>query len=177
MVNALFSTKIYAIFRMAQHITEVMTKVDVVKAGPDLVEKLAVVPQGAKAHRRHHSFASKFAHFFVDAEKYPIMDSYAEGMIKLHLGRGRLISDPVHPYSAYCHNYLTLKAEAGFQGSNRQMDHYLWFAGLYLAWRKDPTDKINMEARKLFENDSSEVSSELDALMPSILSKAFRGEL
>jgi hypothetical protein len=35
--------------------------------------------------QRNHSFASKFAHFFLDAN-LPILGSYAEGMVEWHLG-------------------------------------------------------------------------------------------
>jgi len=31
------------------------------------------------------SFASKFAHFFIGAERVPIYDSYADQMLSLHL--------------------------------------------------------------------------------------------
>lgn len=178
LINALYGTNVYAIVRMAEHVTGVMAKIDGLAAGPEFVELLAVFPQGEeKESRRHHSFASKFAHFFVDAERYPIMDSYATGMIKLHLGQSRFVSDPAHPYVAFSRNYEILKMEASFEGSNREMDHYLWLSGLYLEWRKDPKSKINIEVRALFENPPPTVTSDLDALMPSILSRAFKGEL
>lgn len=176
-INALYGTNVLAIGRMAKHAANVMARVNTRHAGPELVEELAGPLAEQTAQRRHHSFAAKFAHFFVDAERYPIMDRYATQVVKLHLGKERLISDAKCPYVAFCQNYGLLKNEAGFTGSNREMDHYLWLAGEYLAWRKNRNTKINIEVRKLFENPATEVAAELDTLVPSVLDKAFRGEL
>lgn len=177
-INALYGTNVFAVERMAKHVANVMARVDFRSAGPELVEEIArIADEGRKkAKRRHLSFAAKFAHFFVHVERYPIMDKYAMRMIKLHLGRNRLLSDPDHPYVAFSRNYDLLKKEARFTGSNREMDHYLWLAGEYLAWRRNGRAQINIEARTLFENPAAEVAAELDALMPSMLAKAFRGE-
>jgi len=177
-VNALYGTNVLAIERMARHVANVLARVDIHSAGPELVEQLAVPSQAGKTKtRRHYSFASKFTHFFLNAERYPIMDKYATQMVKIHLGQKRILSDPDHPYIAFSHNYDLLKKAARFTGSNREMDHYLWLAGEYLAWKKNRTAQINSEARTLFEHHSPAAAEELDALMPSILDKAFRGEL
>ncbi len=178
MINALYGTNVYAFMRIASRVTNIMAHVEIPSAGPESVERLANPPEvvGKKKYR-HYCFASKFAHFFVNAERYPIMDSYAKQMLKLHLGPSRFILNPEHPYLAFCANYELLRSKAGFTGSNREMDHYLWLAGEYLAWRKNRKSWINIQIRALFENHTAEVAAELDALVPSILSRAFKGEL
>jgi len=42
--------------------------------------------QNGRSTKRHHSFVSKFAHFFIDPERFPIMDSYPVSLLKVHLG-------------------------------------------------------------------------------------------
>ena len=74
-VNQLYGTNVYAVMRMAQHITKVMLTAGNME-DTDLVEKLASLPG-----RQHLSFASKFAHFFIDMERFPIYDSYAVKMV------------------------------------------------------------------------------------------------
>jgi hypothetical protein len=163
-INSLYGTNVYAIPRVANHIVEVMARVNVEFAGPELVEQLAVtLPVGKVKGRRHYSFASKFAHFFVDPQRFPIMDKFAKEMLKFHLGRG-FTSNSVHPYLAFCKNYELLKKEVGFTGSNRELDHYLWLAGEYLAWRKNRKAQINGDARSLFENRAADIMADLDTL-------------
>src|SRR5262245_36050437 len=66
-VNGLYGTNLYAITRMAKHAASVLAGTDLATAGPELVERLADLPatEGQKHKRRHYSFASKFAHFFL----------------------------------------------------------------------------------------------------------------
>lgn len=175
LVNALYGTNVLAIERMAKHVADVLARTDIPSAGPELVEEIAGPVAGQNSKRLHLSFAAKFAHFFVDAERYPIMDKYAKQILKLHLGKNHITSDPSHPYVVFCRDYDLLKKEARFRGSNREMDHYLWLAGEYLAWQRNREVRINAEVRRLFAR--SDVAAELEALMPSILAKAFRGEL
>src|SRR5947209_9662363 len=71
-VNQLYGTNVYAVVRMARHVTGVMQEARGMEDA-DLVEELASL-----TGRKHRSFASKFAHFFIDMERFPIFDSYAE---------------------------------------------------------------------------------------------------
>jgi hypothetical protein len=73
-VNALYSTNVYAIARMAEHVEKLIRARGSLPADADFVEQLAS-PPGLKP--KFYSFASKFAHFFIDAERFPIYDSYA----------------------------------------------------------------------------------------------------
>ena len=66
-VNQLYGTNIYAVVRVAKHIESIIR--EKAKVGDvDLVKQLASLPG-----RKHISFASKFAHFFIDKERFPIL--------------------------------------------------------------------------------------------------------
>ena len=67
-VNQLYGTRVLAIPRMAQHVADVMRD----PGRENLVEELAILSSRGK-ERRHLSFASKFAHFFVDKDRYRSM--------------------------------------------------------------------------------------------------------
>ncbi len=144
-INQLYGTNVYALTRASAHAAEVMAS----PAGDDLVERLAAVPTGGKV-RRHLSFASKFAHFFVDKDRYPIFDSYAVRGLRHHLEGARLPYDDPPAYADYVEALSTLTALSGIECSGRELDRYLWLSGLYRAWRRDAEAKINVEARDLF---------------------------
>ena len=91
------------------------------------------------------------AHFFIDSERFPILDGYAVSVIKLHLGRADYNSEQGHPYVAYVANFQKLKQRAGWMGTSRELDHYLWIAGQYMAFLRNQNGQINTELRHLFE--------------------------
>ena len=163
-VNALFATNVYAVIRMAAHARQTIGGVDLEHAGPELVEAVAALPPaiGTNNTRRHTSFASKFAHFFVDGERFPIYDKYAAAIVRLHLGRAA-VGDPVHPYAAFVTNFQRLRNLSGWTGSGRSLDRYLWLAGIYRAWRRDPS-KVNVEAARLFTDPPAGAVADLRLL-------------
>ena len=71
--------------------------------------------------RRYVSFASKFAHFFISQERFPIYDSYAERMLLLHLGASAM-RDPGRPYEAFTENLRVLMREYVVKSSYRELD-------------------------------------------------------
>jgi hypothetical protein len=161
-INALYSTNLYAIERMAEHITGIMERAAGYLSNPEIVENIANLPNTdtQKRHRRHYSFASKFAHFFIDPEAFPIKDSYAVAMLEYHLGKKSLIADTEKQYLAYVESYERLKEGLGFEVSNKDLDRYLWIAGELKVWMKDKNAAINGELKGLFEahyNDSKDI--------------------
>lgn len=82
-VNALYSTTVHAFVRVAEHFATVLARSDLQAAGPELVDALAAVPRGGNEKRpvRRLSLAAKFAHFFVDEDRFPIYDRYAVRMV------------------------------------------------------------------------------------------------
>jgi hypothetical protein len=167
-VNGLYGTNLYAITRMAKHVADILAGTEAIAAGPELVERLADLPatEGQKRKRHHYSFASKFAHFFLNEERFPIMDSYAVTMLKRHLGRRHYSEDTAHRYTAFVRHFQELKRLSGFSGRNRELDRYLWLAGEYAAWKKNRKVAINAEVAALFKNPSSEVKALLGVLGP-----------
>jgi len=167
-INDLYSTNVFAIWRMAEHLRKVMA------APPEdpceLVAAIASLPdREGQVKRRHWSFASKICHFFVDSDTYPIYDRYCRDMITYHLGRGGCVSDQQNPYRAFSKNRERLQQLSGLSVSLRDMDRYLWLAGQYRAWVKRGDDaRINSELRSLFENESPEVQRDLKALAPDL---------
>ena len=120
-LNALYSTRVFALTAVASHASRILTKRDLEHAGPELVEELAHVQDPP---RRLRSFASKFCHFFVASERFPIFDKYADEITSLHLGKSRL-GDKEHSYASFVDNFRLLKSLSGFGGPNRELDRYL----------------------------------------------------
>jgi hypothetical protein len=87
-VNALYATNVFALVRVAEHFATVLTRQDLRAAGPELVEVMARVPQGGGEKRpiRRLSLAAKFAHFFVNEDRFPIYDRFAVRMVAHHAG-------------------------------------------------------------------------------------------
>ncbi len=161
-INDLYSTRVYAVWRMAKHITEVAGELpdDPVEA----VQVIGRLPDGGGGTRR--SFASKFGHFFIDPNRFPIFDSYCERMVALHLGTEELVRDGTNPYRAFKANIDRLRELSGIDATYRELDRYLWLTGQYREWLdKGDEAQINSELRQLFEGPSPEAARALKALL------------
>ncbi len=147
-VNQLYGTNVYAVVRMARHIESIMCK-GMRVSDVDFVEQLASLPGW-----KHISFASKFAHFFIDKGRFPIYDSFAEDMVKFHLGRQLWYLDKEHPYRAFVQNLTLLKEQICLQGpcTYESLDRYLWLTGLYKAYKTKANPQINREVEELFRS-------------------------
>jgi len=170
-INALYGTNVFAVVRMAEHVACVMACTNIASAGPELVERLTALPmtEMQKRPRRHMSFAAKFAHFFIDAERFPIMDSYAVWMVEYHLGPKNRIRGVSSPYAAFIENLSRLRAASGVTATSRELDCYLWLAGQYRQWRRNPKSQINAELASLFAHPTPEAREELrmlEAVLP-----------
>ncbi len=162
-VNALYGTNVFALGRAATHVGAVLSSADIARTGPELVESLANIPTTPNARpKRYISFASKFAHFFIDPERFPIYDSYAERMLGFHLGH-LTERDPARPYEAFVASLATLKREYGLRCSYRELDRYLWVGGLYRA-HANGKRTLNAELLRLFESPTSKQRALLQAL-------------
>jgi len=164
-INGLYATNVYAIDRMADHIRHIVQATDIPSSGPELVERIAALPQtrDQKSERHHTSFASKFAHFFVDSERFPIYDSVANDMARLHLGREHWVQDTEHVYEAFVSNIQNLKLLARLSVSNRELDRYLWIAGQFRKWQAGKRD-LNAELLEFFDIPSGDAAPDLNAL-------------
>jgi hypothetical protein len=161
-VNTLYGTSIIAIYDVAEHVAKVISQTNLATAGPKLVEILGGQVKG----RTNLVFASKFAHFFIDPARFPMLDSYAEQMVKLHLGQAHMVKDEGGRYEMFCTNLTKLRELAQLQCGTRELDYYLWLAGQYRAWKRKPSVKINSETKELFRNPSPHQAQLLAILVP-----------
>jgi hypothetical protein len=164
-VNQLYSTNLYAVVRMARHVVTVMDSSDS-QTDPALVEELADLPRTGETQQKrlYVSLASKFAHFFVDPDTFPIYDDFAKTIVRRHLGQKLWSGDNSHPYQAFVSDISTLLKYASLPCSVRELDRYLWIAGQYRAWSKKLKVNINTELRDTFEIPTPIVQAGLDAL-------------
>jgi hypothetical protein len=163
-INDLYSTRVYAIWRMAEHLMNVM--VDPPDDPAALVEKIASLPEDdGTVLRKHWSFASKIGHFFVNGDLYPIYDSFCRDMILYHLGRNSYSTDTGNPYRAFIMNLDRLREVSGLSVTLRDLDRYLWLTGQYREWLdKGDKARLNSELRSLFDDDDTEVRQLLGIL-------------
>jgi len=164
-LNHLYSTRVFALLAVSKHIASVMA--DPPDDPTELVTALATVPDRAatKGPRHHWSFASKFTHFFVDADQFPIYDSYNVMMLRYHLGR-QAVANTVNPYAAFRTNLQQFQTLGHLEEfSLRELDRYLWLAGLYRDWLKGNRE-INVEVQALFAAPGEEARGLLDILIP-----------
>lgn len=165
-INDLYSTRVYAIWRMAEHLMNVMAKP--AEDPAELVERIASLPEeDGSVPRQHWSFASKIGHFFVDGDRFPIYDSFCRDMIAWHLGRGGCTADAGNPYRAFIANLERLRETSGLRATLRDLDRYLWLTGQYREWLdKGGEATLNSELRSLFANEDPEVQRLLGELWP-----------
>lgn len=139
-VNALMGTQIYALIAMASHVEGIVEKRDPAEAGPELIDEIGNFTH-AERKRNCISFASKFAHFFIDSARFPIKDDYATKMVKFQLQKVSSVSDGT--YVGFFNDVDALRKEYDLVTiSYRELDHYLWRSGKYReATGKPPFDK------------------------------------
>lgn len=172
-VNQLYGTNVYAVGRMAAHVVQVVTDHP---PGPQadqeddirLVERIAALPKaaGQQRDRVHTSFASKFAHFFISHDRFPIYDDYAARTVHRHLGKDRH-TEVGRPYRAYVRNVHRLRERAELNCRLDELDRYLWLAGLYRAWLGNPAGQLNVEVARLFATATPDDAAKLAMLSPA----------
>lgn len=165
-INQLYYTSVYRIYDMAKNVERVMA------AKPDdpiqLVTAIATLddPKKPSGVTRHFSFASKFAHFFIDADSYPIWDAYVIDMLGCHTGESLDLARFDSPYGEFCARFEAVRRATGVPYSNRDMDRYLWLAGNYRASREGRGSHINAALAALFDQDDADVQADLERLLP-----------
>jgi len=167
-INALHGPNVMNRQRVSDHIQKVLASGDAQQYGPELVEKLAAVPPGPResSERRQYSFASKFAHFFLDPDRFPLMDNTTARMVRYHLGPRSYIPDPGgRRYVEFASNFLRLRGQAGYKGRKRELSRYLWIAGQYQTWLKSPKARITSELKSLFESPPAELAEDIQSLL------------
>lgn len=110
-------------------------------------------------------FASKFACFFIDEQVFPILDTHTERMVQFHLGQRNLCEKEVKPprgqrYKAFYTQFFQMEEKIHMQGStrtfsNKELDHYLWLAGITETLIQDPEAKVNGDVKKKFHHPAT----------------------
>jgi hypothetical protein len=141
-LNSLYATNVFAITDMARHIATIFGD-SRRRSRVELVSSIACLPLDGKT-RHFRSFASKYCHFFVDAEAFPIMDSYAQRALTHHL------DTKIADYGTWLNAIEELRQAANLCSSYRELDHYLWLLGQWLRHTEDPDAHLNSHAKRLF---------------------------
>ncbi len=163
--KSLFGGGMHTVLAMANHVERVLGSADPATSPPDLVERLSEPPSPkGQPRKRHHSFASKFAHYFIDPDRYPIYDQYTTRMVAFHLGPRNRVVDEEHRYREHVANFRRLRGLSGYKGRKRELDRYLWVSGQFRQWQSKPRTRINVELRDLFESSQSEIASDIEVM-------------
>ena len=163
-MDSLYGTNVRAVARLAERIAEVTGKPNPERADVALVKAISE-PPGLK--KRFTSFASKFCHFFVDEERFPVYDRAARRALRIHFGSHVRGADASWSYREFCEAFFALAPATGPRVSFRGMDHYLWIVGEYWFWTRR-SQPVNQELREAFEAPANR--SILRALLPKPLS-------
>jgi len=150
-INQLYSVRLYPVNEMADHIASIFKRS---LHTDELVENIAALPTHMK-QKRYLSFASKYCHFFVDSEKFPIFDRYALKTLRKHLGRDAKSRGDRPQYADYCFDINTIRNECGLRCSLKELDRYLWLCGAYLE-RKTRKGKVSSELKRFFEKGDND---------------------
>jgi hypothetical protein len=98
-----------------------------------VVRAIARVPVNGN-HIWYWSFASKFAHFFVDPDGAPIYDSWTTRALDHYLGGLRRGTDKRFWYRYHVEQVDRLRAKYNLSCTVRELDRFLFFSGHY--WGK-----------------------------------------
>jgi hypothetical protein len=174
-LNQLYYTNVWAVFRMAKHIEALAT--DGVFENPDpmkVVEAIAALD----GDRMHWVFASKYAHFFIDADRYPIYDRLAADVMLFHTGERMNISERENPYRLFYDRFQEVREESGLGlESCSNLDSYLWLAGCYRLWlRKGEKAEINREVFDYFGGVEREGTSDKEVLLRRLVPDIYFGD-
>jgi hypothetical protein len=151
-VNELYGTNVYTVIPAARHISQIMSENSV----PDmsLVERIAEQP-----HTRKHyvSFASKFCHFFIDQDRFPIFDDRACKALGHFLGT-RYQESKIERYKAFVSSLNMLLGECkSVTANSRDFDRFLWIVGSWMHFQK--SQQVNSELKYLFEKRPKSLGS------------------
>ncbi len=150
---------------LARQISELLKHVDTRRCGLEVVDALAeVADRHGKSSYDGLGFGSRFAHHFIDSERFPVLDAWSERALQALLG-GELLGAPGD--SRYARFALSFEHVAVPLALNRRrrLGRWLWLAGQYRAWLGNPRTAIQREVRELFEG----APEELAQLLPTEL--------
>lgn len=136
LLNQLYGTRLLAVGRMAEHICALKFNG---ASRSEWVEAIACLGdvEGGDIRRRMLSFASKYAHFFIDPGYFHISDDAAREVLARHW-RSTATEARGWDYTAFNAKAEALRLESGLP-DDRTLDRYLWVTGMYLRSQRPKT--------------------------------------
>lgn len=130
-INRLYSTNLYAVYPMAQHIVGLNIDPRLKEHDPEVVAEIANLQMGEK-RRFFYSFASKYCSWHAQ-DGYPIYDSFVDRLLRLYRQQDSFASFT----NAELWHYPTFRSVIqAFQHhygltefSFREVDRFLWVYG------------------------------------------------
>jgi hypothetical protein len=155
-LHSLDSSRTLPTTRWAAHAHDVLRSIDPRKVGPELVDSLAALPGTRLAeNKRAITLASRFAHYFVDVDRFPVLDSWSESALD------RLVAahdETATRYVDFARRHAALASALGVSRP-RRLWCFLWLSGQYRAWARNPRTPIHRAARALFESGAPELEA------------------
>ena len=136
-LNSLYSTSIYGIYQVAQHICELQIDTQLERNSPEVVNNISHVNIGGKP-RHIYSFATKYCSWHKP-DAYPMYDGFVEQLIVSYQrldGFARFNRNELRDYPRYreiVERFRTYYDLAQF--NFKQLDKFLWMYGRELAKR------------------------------------------
>jgi len=143
---------------LAREISEFLRAVDTQRCGLQVVDDLAAVAdRHGKSSYDGLGFASRFAHYFIDSERFPVLDAWSERALEALLGGVLLGAEGDGRYVRFACSFAHV-AEPLALPRRRRLGRWLWLAGQYTAWRANRRTAINRAVRDLFEQAPDELA-------------------
>ena len=150
---------------LAREICEFLKRVDPEHCGLSLVDALAAVAdRHGKSSYDGLGFASRFAHHFVDSDRFPVLDAWSERALEALVGGELTGGTGDSRYARFAQTFARV-AEPLELNRRRRLGRWLWLAGQYSAWLANRRTAINRAVRELFEKGPTELAQLLPAEM------------
>ena len=134
-LNSLYSTKIYALHNVAQHIVNLKIDARLNNHSIELVPEIARVPI-RDGSRNFYSFATKYCNWH-QPDTYPIYDSFVDQLLweyKKTDSFAKFYRQDLLNYSKFCNILLAFRAYYGLEDLTvRELDRFLWSYGKQLS--------------------------------------------
>jgi hypothetical protein len=147
----------------------------------ELIQQIALCGRTDKASQIEGCivFASKFAHFFIDANAFPIYDQYASMLVHFYIDKLNEEEQPYSKYGIFYKKFFHLKRQLekrdSISYSTKIIDCYLWLAGQYVALKKGIKKKFYIASRIRFDDPYNQRLFEM--LFPKAMMEHFPDEL
>jgi hypothetical protein len=143
---------------LAREIGELLRGVDGRRCGIEVVESLAAIAdRHGKSSYDGLGFASRFAHHFLDSERFPVLDAWSERALQALLGGELLGSAGDGRYTRFARSFAHVAFPLALD-RRRRLVRWLWLAGQCTAWRANRRTAINRAVRELFEAAPEELA-------------------